>query len=343
MLHNVKHDPTSAKPDAKLSRRGFLRIVASLGIAGFTGNLLLQDRKKAHKVQQTRLIMGTFTNLTLIAPDWQTAAAAERAIDACFKRMSELEALLSRFQPASQVSQLNRTGSLDNPHPALLHLVRQSLQISQASAGAFDITILPVLALYQDYHARAGSLPPENEVEMARLKVDFQRMEIEQDRIGFSLPGMGITLDGIAKGYIVEVGVQQLRQHGFSDVLLEAGGDLVASGWRDESTPWQIGVQPVRPGSESLATRFSLHDKAAATSGDYWQPFTPDYTQHHILDPHTGRSSPALASATVIAPNLTLADALATTLMVLDAEQGEALAKSLGCETYFIFKNTADA
>ena len=76
-----------------------------------------------------------------------------------------------------------------------------------------------------------------------------------------------------------------------------------------------------------------------ATSGDYMQPFTPDFAQHHILDPHTGRSAPELASATVVAPNAALADALATLAMVLGPDEAVARLEALpDCEGYFVAK-----
>lgn len=334
-------DNSANPPAPKISRGGFLRIAASLGIAGATAGLMRGGLLPESRVEQSRLIMGTIANLSLVVPDGRTEGLAREAIEACFTRMEALESLLSRFQSGSQVSRLNREGSLSDPHPVLVELIRRSGQLQEASGGAFDITILPVLRLYQTRQAQGAGLPSELEIEAALRKVGSEKLEATPARIRFGMPGMGITLDGIAKGYIVEAGVEQLRRHGFSDVLVEAGGDLVASGRREDGGAWQIGVQPARPGSPKPAAQFALHDQAAATSGDYWQYFSPDHAQHHILNPATGKSSPSLASATVIAPDLTLADALATALMVMEPEKGRRLALSLGCEVYFIPKGPA--
>ena len=103
---------------------------------------------------------------------------------------------------------------------------------------------------------------------------------------------MGITLDGIGKGYIVDAGTAVLREHGFSNVLVEAGGDLMASGKKEAAQPWRVGVQPPRPQTDKVLARFNLNNQAAATSGDYMQPFSADLSQHHILDPRTGYSAP---------------------------------------------------
>jgi thiamine biosynthesis lipoprotein len=133
--------------------------------------------------------------------------------------------------------------------------------------------------------------------------------------------------------------VDVLRGRGFGDVIVEAGGDLVAGGVRGDGTPWRIGIRAPRPGL-ALTARFEAANRAVATSGDYMQPFTDDYSQHHILDPRRGYSSPELASATVAAPTAALADALATLTMVLGPRRGRALIEDLpDCEAYFIAKD----
>lgn len=322
-----------------LSRRNFLRIVACAGIAAWVGSAALENLEAARVVRQSRVLMGTVVNLTLIVSDRESAAAGEVAAHACLERMAELEAVLSRFKEDSQVSILNRNGSLKNPHPALLELVRRSHQISELSSGLFDITVLPLLALYQKYHAAGGGLPVEIEIEAACQKIDYRKIIVNESDLAFTETGMGITLDGIAKGYIVDEGVNRLFEHGFSNVLVEAGGDLVAGGRQGFDGGWKIGIQSPRRRGERLVARFDAFDEAVATSGDYMQPFTADFAQHHILNPKTGRSSLALASATVIAPQLALADAMATALMVMEPAKGLALVRELGLRALLVTKD----
>jgi thiamine biosynthesis lipoprotein len=103
--------------------------------------------------------------------------------------------------------------------------------------------------------------------------------------------------------------------------------------------PWRVGIRRPRPGV-ALQARFEASNRAVATSGDYMQPFTTDYAQHHILDPRTGYSAPELASSTVSAPNAVTADALATLTMVLGPRRGRDLIEALpDCEAYFVSKN----
>jgi thiamine biosynthesis lipoprotein len=151
---------------------------------------------------------------------------------------------------------------------------------------------------------------------------------------------MGVTLDGIAKGYIVDQGLMTLRQWGFSNTLVEAGGDLAATGVRAPGIPWRIGIQAARERGAEIVRSFSVTDQAVATSGDYLQAYSADLGLHHILDPQKGISSPELASATVIADSGAVADALATALMVMGSQRGLALIESLpSCEAYLVGKD----
>jgi len=284
--------------------------------------------------------MGTIVNLTVIGED---KVAAETAVGATLVHMASLEAILSRFRPDSELSQLNGSGQLDQASPPLLELLRLSRQIGDRSNGAFDITVKPLVDLYQGYQKR-GSLPPDKEVQEAMTLVNYQDLIVSGNRASLAKPGMAITLDGIGKGYIVDEGVAVLKEHGFENVLVEAGGDLLASGEKGpQKAPqkgWQIGVQsPRSPGTDLLA-HFSAQNEAVATSGDYLQAFSADFSHHHIIDPRTGASNPELASVTVVSPLASVADALATTIMVMGLKKGLALAQAYpGCEALLITKD----
>jgi FAD:protein FMN transferase len=125
---------------------------------------------------------------------------------------------------------------------------------------------------------------------------------------------------------------------------VEAAGDLLASGEHGFQTPWKIGIRLPRDGMTQPLPILHIKNQAVATSGDYLQAFTADYSMHHILDPRRGISSPELASATVVAPTASLADGLATAIMVLGVKDGLELLKSFpGCEAYLIDKNLQHA
>ncbi len=320
-----------------LSRRNFLRMLALGGTAGLMFKLGLDAGKRPEAVKQTRLLMGTVINLIVVSDDREMAQAA---ITATLDRMAALESALSRFRPDSQLSQLNRGGHLDRAGRPLLDLLELSRRLGKLSGGAFDVTVKPLVDLYQHHNATANAMPSDKMIRETLARVDYQKISVERDRVSFERPGMGITLDSIAKGYIVDAGVEVLRGRGFGDVLVEAGGDLLAAGQRGACTPWKIGVQSPRQAQGGLLASFGVENEAVATSGDYVRPFSADLRQHHILDPRSGYSAPELASATAFAPTAALADGLATTLMVLGPDRGLALLEQLpACEACLVSKN----
>lgn len=321
----------------QISRRRFLRLVAWGAGAGLAMQLGQFREMKPQSVIETRLLMGTVIHLTVLTDD---RSAAQRTVTASLQQMAQLESVLSRFLPDSQLSQLNRTGYLKQPHQALLGLLQQAHTVSEASGGAFDVTVGPLLTLYEQYRNQGNSLPPEKLIREKLARVNYRCLIIEDNYLSLAMPGMAITIDGIAKGYIVDRGVEVLRQSGYPNVLVEAGGDLLASGQKTPQGPWEIGIQAPRSLQGEFVTTIGVQNQAVATSGDYMQLFSPNFQHHHIVNPHSGRSPAELASSTVIAPSATLADALATTLMVLSPREGLSLIERWpACEALLITKD----
>jgi thiamine biosynthesis lipoprotein len=320
-----------------LSRRQFIKITALAGgVAALGGaGLDLARSPGIHRVQDTRLLLGTVANLTVISDDPGTARTAIRA---SFERMAELEGIFSRFRADSQLTTLNTTGRLDAPDPALRDVLARSIEYSVLTEGAFDVTVEPVLALYRTRSAE-GRLPEADELAQAEALVDYRHLALGTDRVTLAKPGMAVTLDGIAKGYIIDAGAAVFVGYGFDRVMVELGGDMQALGSAG-SRPWQVGIQPPRAGDAEFAAVTQIDNRALATSGDYMNTFTPDFRLNHILDPHTGASPLALSSASVIAPTACDADALATAMMVLGPVDGLALVERLaGVEALLIGKD----
>ena len=150
---------------------------------------------------------------------------------------------------------------------------------------------------------------------------------------------MSITLDGIAKSFIVDEGVAALQGFGFANVMVEAGGNLMALGEKAARSPWKIGLQAHRAEMGSLLATFSVQNQALATSGDYVQVFTSDFAHHHIIDPRTGYSSVELASVSVTAPMVAMADGWATAVMVMGKAGLDLVEKLSACEAYAVTKD----
>lgn len=321
-----------------LSRRQFLRITASASLLMAGGYILGNVREKAKAFEafkESRLLMGSVANLTVISDN---AEMAHAAINGTFDLMQSLEAVLSHFRDDSQLSQLNTTGSMVDPHPALVDVLTRAVAYGSITEGAFDVTIESVHRLYRDY-AQRGELPSRDEVEAALEYVDYQAIEISPKQIRFEKSGMVATLDGIGKGYILDQGASVLQGYGFDNVLVELGGDMATHG-RPSERPWQIAIQQPNAMSEHQQLVAHLSSVALATSGDYLNTFTADHRLHHILDPKNGVSPLEVTSASVVAQTACDADALATSLVVMGSQRGLALANKLeNVEALIIEKN----
>jgi Na+-transporting NADH:ubiquinone oxidoreductase subunit A len=328
---------TQSKRAKGISRRGFMQIVAVGGAAAACWQLGLfgQDRQ-LQAARRSLPIMGTIMNLTVYGTDRD---GCEEALGKTVSTMQGLEAKLSRHMASSELASLNSTGSLRDPGVDLLHVLDMAGDLNRKTAGAFDVTMLPLLLLHEENRGLNSALDSSRLVPAQQL-VGFSGLVRDENGLHFSGTGMGISLDGIGKGYIVDQGVATLAGNGFHNVYVEAGGDLMVSGLKAADTPWRIGIRNPRPEQGQKMVTLAVSNKAVATSGDYLQAFTPDLRHHHIIDPRSGFSPPELASCTVTAPNVALADGLATALMVLGTNDALDLIESLdGCEAYLVGKD----
>ena len=313
------------------SRRNALKVLALGGIAvGLAPKLIqaLLDSGKLQAVCERYFLMGNLLSISSISSDPAESAAAIRHT---YQEMARLCAIFDHRLEGSPLHRLNAQGILDDPPSELVEVLHAAEQVSNLSVGAFDVTIKPALDAYRSNLAAAW-------VKAFHL-VDYRQIDLAQDHIRLKHPGMAITLDGIAKGMVIQSGLEVLRRCGFENVLVEAGGDLTVHGATSHNEGWKIGIQHPRR-REDLLGSLRLLEGAAATSGDYQFTFSRDYQHHHILDPRTGMSPPELSSVSVLAPSATEADALSTAIMVMGVQHGLALAESLpGIEALLITKN----
>lgn len=329
-----KHSGTS-----RVNRRGFLQIVAVAGAAAACWKFgLFGSHKPLQVARRSQPIMGTVLNLTVYGPDRHSC---EEALNQTISAMQSLERKLSRHMADSELSELNRSSVLKNAGKDLLEVLTLAQKISHKSSGAFDVTVLPLLQLHEKIMGN-NDHPDPQQFSSARHLVGYDKLRLDMDTRTITLTEkkMGISLDGIGKGYIVDQGVTALRKHGFNNVYVEAGGDLMVSGLKENKVPWRIGLRNPRREPHQQLTTVSVSDKAVATSGDYMQAFTPDLKHHHIIDPGSGFSPTELASCTVTAPNVALADGLATAIMVLGKDNSLDFIEPMeGCEAYMVSKN----
>lgn len=283
-----------------------------------------------------RSCMGTRCTLSAFHHD---QALVERAVDAAVREIERLDALLTTWQPSSEVSRINAlagSGEAVSVSAETFEVLDRSLWIARETNGAFDITVGAFKGLWKFDEDNDGTLPKRAEV-LARLPlVDYRGIVLDAERRTARLAraGQSITLGGIAKGLIVDRAVAKMREAGLADFLVQAGGDLYAAG-KHGDRPWRVGIQDPRAsagagrGTETSFAMLSLGDAAFNTSGDYERFVLKDGRRyHHILDPRTGYPVTHTRSVTVLAPTSFLADTLDTAVFVLGAEKGMKLIES---------------
>jgi len=271
-------------------------------------------------------MMGTLVEVVWRATGEGTEAEAVRST---LDRMEELSSRMSLYGPASEIVKINEAAGeapVKVSHE-LLDLIEKALALSRMTGGAFDATVGSVEVVWGDIQREGGGrLPGEEAVRDALDRVGYERVRVDRKMrtVFLEKEGMRLDLGGIAKGYIVDQAMAGLNGRGLRDVLINAGGDIRASGTA-ESPRWRIGVRdPFEKGR--LLGFFSLQQGAVVTSGTYERYFEEEGRRFaHILDPATGRPIEGLLSATVIADESFIADGLATAIMVKGRQEGIAM------------------
>lgn len=302
------------------SRREMLRLTAVIGLsAGFGGGTLaLLRRGSLHRATSSRVQMGTEVSITVLHPDPEQARAL---VERAFQEIDRLEMILSRHRSQGPLASLARHGMLQDAPAELIEVLTRAGEYSEATDGAFDVTVLPLLELIRTRAGESGQPPEPGELgEVLRL-VDFRGVRVAGSMVSLARPGMAVTLDGIAKGYVVDRAVDFLVEAGAGQVTVEAGGDLASGGDSIRRRKWDVSIRdPESPGRMLGSVR--MEGKGVATSGDYIHAFTPDRSSHHILDPRTGVPALGVRAVTVSAPSAMDADALSTSALVLGPEVG---------------------
>lgn len=297
------------------------------------------------KVAWSRPAMGTLVSITAIH---RSHDLLEEAVGRAFLELERLVGLLSRYEPSSALSMLNAEGTLRDPPPELRTVVSGALRFHALSRGAFDPTVRPLVDLFRGRMLEKGCGPPEwnppgalpgTEEHWGPVSPDYdllqaldlvnaREVKLRRRAIRFGREGMGITLDGIAKGYVVDRMAEVLAKQGLADFLIDAGGDIRSAGRREDGQPWRVAVQDPDK-REDFPDVLRLMDGAVATSGSYEIFFDRDRTRHHIVSGRNGGSPWKSRSVSVVAPTALAADALATAVFVMGPQAGSALVDSL--------------
>ena len=297
-----------------MTRRSFIEIVAFAPFA-----LHLEAREaRAHMVETRDLLMGTFVQMKGIG-------VKEEALADTVSHMRSLERIFSRFDKESGLSRLNREGGLKNPHKELMKVLHLASTAYTETDGVFDVTVLPVLLHFETYRRALTS----EERERFRAVVGFEKVDVDTRSVAFKTKRMKLTLDGIATGYIIDHGVERLRDKGCASVLVNVGGDIYCG---KNHRGWDVGIY--NPFQDAISRKLKLDTAAVCTSGNYVNYYSEDKKLHHIIDPKNLVSASEVVSASAVARTTVRADILSTAIFVA-GEKGKRFLKD-GERAYLI-------
>lgn len=275
--------------------------------------------------------MGTSYHIKLL--DVRDPSAIQAQVD---ERLAEINALMSTYISDSEVSRFNRAAADQwfSISAETLKVIELAQSISRQTQGAFDITVGPLVRLWNfGSHAEPGTFSPPDEKEIRTVlqAVGYEKLEIQQDppALRKTIDGLEIDLSAIAKGYAVDQIAELLLGQQVTDFMVEIGGEVRVAGLRPDGNRWRIGIESPEVATRRVETVLGLDDQALASSGDYRNYHEHDGKRYsHTIDPRTGRPvEHELASASVVSDNCATADALATALVVMGPNEGTAWAE----------------
>ena len=290
-----------------LTRRRFLSISAA---AASLATSLVATPVQASDVARWRgQALGAHASMTL---DGLGDSEAQPIFGAVEQELTRLEAIFSLYRDDSEISRLNQSGQLVAPSAELLDVLSLSGALFAATDGAFDPTVQPLwLALAQGGDVAAKAV--------AKAVVGWQNVQFDTTAVRLTRPGMGLTLNGIAQGYITDRIAALLRRRGLNNVLIDMG-EIAALGGHGDGRDWQAGI--ARPDGV-VVHRVSLRDRALATSAPLGTVMPQNGGFGHIVDP-SGAAAASQNLVSISAPLAAVADGLSTACCLLDKDQARA-------------------
>jgi FAD:protein FMN transferase len=260
-------------------------------------------------------------------------AHAEKAADAAFTRIAELNAIMSDYETDSELSKLSRSSEEGSPEVRvsedLWHVLEPAQKLAAETDGAFDITIGPCVAMWRKAR-REQEFPDATRLENARRKVGYENLVLDKKSRSARLLRFGMRLDlgAIAKGYAADEALKTLRKFGVNRALVAASGDLALSDPPPGEKGWRVEIVGYDAPNGPPSAIVPLSNCGIATSGDLFQRVEINGVRYsHIVNPFTCVGMTNHALATVIAKNCMTADSLATVMTIADQKDAFAIAQ----------------
>ena len=333
-----------------MKRRQVLRWGWGLLGAAATGNLLAEEAhsvtfsKSDKLIWRERALIGFGTTLWIKAAH-ENSDQLEQALAAAVQVIRSIERQMSLFDPESDLSRLNRIGTLRKPDTDLLAVLKIAEHIARQSQGAFDASMQPLWEIWSKA-ALQKSQPSSNEIQRARKLVNWRAVQVTPDTVNLHIAGMGVSLNGIAQGYATDRVRATLQAHGIQHAMIDAGETALLGNAPNEK-PWSLSIESAATLKNSgikntLQAALNQQDasapiiisdgRAMATSSDAHTTFSQDHRYHHILNPHTGYSPAQWSSVTVLASSCVVADALTKVFFMTPKERVIAKARHWGVD-----------
>lgn len=295
---------------------------------------IIRHQRNTPYQHNTGYIFGTIYHITYqYDTDLNTEILAE---------LNKVDASLSMFNKESVITRVNNNQNIE-VNDMFTDVFTLAEKISNDTNGAFDITVAPLVNAW-GFGFKNGQLPTKSMVDSLKTFVGYKRVTLIDKHVKKADPRTTLDCGAIAKGYGCDMVAELLRRKGVANFMVEIGGEVVTSGISDRRLPWKIGV--TKPSDDSLNQNQELQavlnvtDKAMATSGNYRNFYYKDGKKYaHTIDPHTGFPvQHSLLSATVLADRCAVADAYATSFMVMGIEKAkEVLKRNPKLMAYFIY------
>ena len=286
------------------------------------GTVLIIRQQRAMPYQMNSgMVFGTVYNIT-----YECDSDLHQAIKA---ELQKVDNSLSPFNEHSVITAINQNQDV-KPDEMFLTVFNKAMEISRETDGAFDITVAPLVNAW-GFGFKNETRPTPLQVDSLLQIVGYKKVRLEGNKVIKRDPRMMLDCSAIAKGYGVDVVARYLRSLGIRNFMVEIGGEVVTSGVNPQRLPWRVGV--VKPSEDSLnvnnelQTILNVTDKAMATSGNYRNFYYKNGKRFaHTIDPKTGFPvQHSLLSATVLADECAVADAYATSFMVMGLERAKKL------------------
>ncbi len=317
----------------KKETRTFLALLAVIFL-GCTAALLLRP-KKTEPISRSDFLLNTFVTVTLYDTE------EESLLDSCMELCRTYENRFSKTISTSEIYRMNHRKPEETTFtvsPETADMIREGLEYSRLSDGAFDITIEPLSSLW-NFTSGEAIIPEDSEIQNAAAKVDYRNLVLEGNTLTFLSPDTTIDLGSIAKGFIADRLKEYLVSQGVKSAIINLGGNVLCIGEQPDGSPFRIGLQAPFEERNTIYANLEINDLSVVSSGVYERHFVVDgKNYHHLLNPKTGYPyDNGLISVTILSPRSVDGDALSTTCFSLGLDKGLDLVNSMdGIYAFFM-------